>query len=142
MSSDPQTAPFETASGSVYLPQRWPVNRKKGDDLRLGEWLVKRALISRVELFFGLSLAYTRGCRIGDALVRLGTLRRDVVEREVWRLTYMNRARDRRADPAPAPSSHQETVPTASVIARTPTAPGVGPRGDRPRGPQPRIIPS
>ncbi len=50
---------------------------------RLGEWLIRRALIDRTQLFRALSLADQERCRLGDALVKLGVLSRELVEAEV-----------------------------------------------------------
>jgi hypothetical protein len=52
------------------------------DPFRFGEWLVRRELITRTDLFNGLELARRRGFRLGDALVDLGLLWRSTVERE------------------------------------------------------------
>ena len=38
---------------------------------KLGEWLVRRGLIARAELFTALDAAFRHGCRVGDALVWL-----------------------------------------------------------------------
>lgn len=53
---------------------------------RLGEWLVEQSLISRQDLFLALNAAFVANCRIGDALVGLGLLRRELVELEACRL--------------------------------------------------------
>jgi hypothetical protein len=52
---------------------------------RLGEWLVRRGLITRVELFLALDASYRHCCRLGDALVWLEILSRGLVELEVAR---------------------------------------------------------
>jgi len=50
--------------------------------LPFGDWLVRRGLIDRSQLFFALSLSYQRGIRVGDALVNLRVLSRRQVEEE------------------------------------------------------------
>jgi len=51
--------------------------------LRFGDWLVRRGLINRVDLFDALSTVYgDEQLRLGDALVRSGVLPRAVVETE------------------------------------------------------------
>ncbi len=57
--------------------------------LRFGDWLVRRELISRLDLYAALQrldslLATARPgpCRLGDVLVELGLLDRDCVEQE------------------------------------------------------------
>jgi hypothetical protein len=50
--------------------------------IRFGDWLVRRGLINRYQLFEALNLAFVERCRIGDALVQRATLGRDLVERE------------------------------------------------------------
>lgn len=47
-----------------------------------GDWLIRRGLIDREQLFAALSLAYVEDCRVGDALVELGVLPRQLVEEE------------------------------------------------------------
>ena len=49
---------------------------------RFGEWLVRRRCIGRSELFNALDVTLRHGCRLGDALVWLEVLDRQVVERE------------------------------------------------------------
>jgi hypothetical protein len=39
---------------------------------RFGEWLVRRGVIDREQLFWALSATYRHGCRLGDAVVVLG----------------------------------------------------------------------
>jgi len=56
----------------------------------LGEWLVHKGLISRSELFHGLSLAYQRCCRIGDALVTLRMIDRADIEKEAKEFVHMS----------------------------------------------------
>ena len=48
----------------------------------LGDWLVRRGVISRVELFKALNHSYLRRCRIGDAIVDSGLASRERVEEE------------------------------------------------------------
>ena len=54
--------------------------------VRLGEWLVRRELINRRDLFVALDLSYQREMRLGDALVSLGVLQRLRVESEAQAL--------------------------------------------------------
>jgi len=62
--------------------ERHVVNASRGPFF--GEWLVKRSLINRAELFAALNESFIGRCRIGDAVVRLGLLRRTAVEREAY----------------------------------------------------------
>jgi hypothetical protein len=50
--------------------------------LPFGDWLVRRGLIDRGQLFFALTLSFQRGIRVGDALVNLRVLSRRQVEEE------------------------------------------------------------
>ena len=59
---------------------------------RLGEWLVRRGLISRVELFTALDVTHRHRCRLGDALVWLDILDRGLLEAEVRRFTCFAKA--------------------------------------------------
>jgi hypothetical protein len=52
-----------------------------------GDWLVRRGLIDRGQLFAALNLAYQKRFRIGDALVEQGVLSRPEVEDEASRHT-------------------------------------------------------
>ncbi len=47
-----------------------------------GDWLVRRGLIDRRQLFLALSLAHVRSYRIGDAIVALQLLERELIEQE------------------------------------------------------------
>lgn len=47
-----------------------------------GDWLIRRGLIDREQLFEALSLSYKEECRVGDALVELGMLPRQTIEEE------------------------------------------------------------
>lgn len=58
--------------------------------LRFGDWLVRRDLISRVQLYHALHLARSTGCRIGDAVVDLSLLERARVEEEACALDTFN----------------------------------------------------
>jgi hypothetical protein len=53
--------------------------------VRFGEWLVRRGLISRADLFVALHVADRHAWRLGDALVWLDTVDRQRVEREARR---------------------------------------------------------
>lgn len=50
-----------------------------------GDWLVRRGLINRGQLFNALNLSFRIGFRIGDALVALKVLSRNQVEDEAQR---------------------------------------------------------
>ena len=71
---DPVREPAEAPTRLYQLP--------RGRIERLGEWLVRRGLLGRVELFLALDASYRHGCRIGDAVVWLDYLTRTRVERE------------------------------------------------------------
>jgi len=73
-----------------------------GQPVRLGEWLVSRSLISRSDLFLALNFAQQRRCRLGDALVVMGLLERERVERESGELLAAIAPR-RRSMPTPPP---------------------------------------
>jgi hypothetical protein len=65
--------------------------------LRFGDWLVRRGLINRVELFVALNTVYggSEMLRLGDALVRSGVLPRAVVESEATQhRSFLLRAAD------------------------------------------------
>jgi hypothetical protein len=57
-----------------------------GDDpeptIPFGDWLVRRGLIDRGQLFTALNLSYKKGFRVGDALVVMDALPRIMVEQE------------------------------------------------------------
>lgn len=69
---------------------------KLSEDLELrtilfGDWLVRRGLISRAQLFEALNYSYLWGLRIGDALVELQVIDRDRVEEEAQvRSTFLS----------------------------------------------------
>lgn len=74
----------------TILTRCYPLDDRPID--RLGEWLVRRGLISRVELFTALDAAYRHSCRLGDALVWLDVLDRGRVELEASRFArFANR---------------------------------------------------
>lgn len=50
--------------------------------LRFGDWLVRRGLIDRRQLFVALNASYIDSCRIGDALVSSKVIARPQVENE------------------------------------------------------------
>jgi hypothetical protein len=52
---------------------------------QLGEWLVRRGLIDRAELFMALDASFRHGCRLGDALIWLELLDRNRLEAEARR---------------------------------------------------------
>jgi len=56
--------------------------RPTSEALQFGDWLVRRGLITRVELFAALNRARALCCRIGDALVQMELLERACVEDE------------------------------------------------------------
>jgi len=67
----------------AILTRHYPLDDKPID--RLGEWLVRRGLISRAELFTALDASFRHNCRLGDALVWLDVLDRGRVELEAGR---------------------------------------------------------
>ncbi|MCC6750483.1 MAG: hypothetical protein IT371_22655 [Deltaproteobacteria bacterium] len=74
-----------TSRERQHTPLRLYVGTKNPDDaeaLRFGDWLVRRELISRRELYRALQASYLSGRRVGDTLVELGVLGRDCVEQE------------------------------------------------------------
>jgi hypothetical protein len=52
---------------------------------RFGEWLVRRGVIDRVELFTALDASFRHRCRLGDALVWLELVDRGRLELEASR---------------------------------------------------------
>lgn len=50
--------------------------------LRFGDWLVRRGLIDRGQLFAALNLSFMMGFRVGDALVEMRVLTRSLIEEE------------------------------------------------------------
>ena len=50
-----------------------------------GDWLVRRGMINRGQLFSALNLSFCRGYRLGDALVVMRALTRIEVEEEACR---------------------------------------------------------
>lgn len=69
----------------VEAPTRhYPAHRQR-PIRHLGEWLVRRGLISRADLFVALDACYRHDCRVGDALVWLEILDRPAVEAEARR---------------------------------------------------------
>ncbi len=56
-----------------------------GQIVRLGEWLVRRGVIDRRELFTALDASFRHRCRLGDALVWLELVERRRLELEVHR---------------------------------------------------------
>jgi len=101
---------------------------------RLGEWLVNRGLLRRSQLFEALNLAFRERCRLGDALVRLGCIDRETLEREVgWFGASLHRRgstpppppaealRARRVTPRPLPAiprARRSTPPPLPARAR------------------------
>jgi hypothetical protein len=57
----------------------------------LGEWLVRRGLLSRSQLFEVLDVAYRHGCRLGDAVVWLGLVGRAELELEARSLQLLRK---------------------------------------------------
>ncbi len=69
------------ATSSATLVYRLPA-----DEIRhLGEWLVRRGLINRTQLFCALDVSFRYRCRLGDALVWLELVDRQRLEAEVRR---------------------------------------------------------
>jgi hypothetical protein len=56
--------------------------RLREQQASFGDWLVRRGLVSRTQLFVALSRSRTSCCRVGDALVELKYLARKKVEAE------------------------------------------------------------
>jgi hypothetical protein len=56
-----------------------------GEIARLGEWLVRRGVIDRCELFTALDASFRHRCRLGDALVWLELVERGRLEAEASR---------------------------------------------------------
>lgn len=75
-------------------------SKLKAQRVRLGEWLVRRALISRFSLYQALVVAFQENCRLGDALVQLGHLQRDGVEREARAMDDARAARRSEVPPS------------------------------------------
>jgi hypothetical protein len=63
----------------TFIPHGAPEDQAQ---IRFGEWLLRRALITRAELFRALEQAKAHRCRVGDALVALGAMGRSQVEEE------------------------------------------------------------
>lgn len=57
----------------------------------LGEWLVRRNLISRGQLFEALDVAFRHDCRLGDAVVWLGLVGRAELELEARSLQLLRK---------------------------------------------------
>ena len=75
-----QTEKLDTA----HLPQL--LDGEAGEPtIPFGDWLVRRGLIDRGQLFTALSLAYRAGVRVGDALVCINALPRLQIEEEAQR---------------------------------------------------------
>jgi hypothetical protein len=51
----------------------------------LGEWLVRRGVLTRPDLFRALDATYRHDCCLGDALVWLGLMQRPLLEHEANR---------------------------------------------------------
>jgi hypothetical protein len=62
------------AAGKPWVPDH-------RNSVSFGEFLVERRAISRSQLLRGLVDQHIRGGRLGDALVRLGVCKRQVIER-------------------------------------------------------------
>jgi hypothetical protein len=69
---------------SEHLPQL--LEGEGGEPtMPFGDWLVRRGLIDRGQLFFALNLAFRVGFRVGDALVCMNALPRLQIEEEAQR---------------------------------------------------------
>lgn len=68
----------------VFSCETFPPHADVDDaaQIRFGDWLIRRGLITRVDLFHALERAKTVRCRVGDALVQLCRLDRAQVEEE------------------------------------------------------------
>jgi hypothetical protein len=96
--------------------------------VRLGEWLVRRELINRRDLYVALDLSYQREMRLGDALVSLGVLQRLRVESEAQALGVARlpngRVRSRTPPPLPVDAlGEPQTRDDTAVNIKVPPAP-------------------
>lgn len=96
--------------------------------VRLGEWLVRRELINRRDLYEALDLSYQREMRLGDALVSLGVLQRLRVESEAQALGVARlpngRVRSRTPPPLPVDAlGEPQTRDDTAVNIKVPPAP-------------------
>jgi hypothetical protein len=95
---------------------------------RLGEWLVNRGLLRRSQLFDALNVVFRDHCRLGDALVQLGLIDRQSLEREVgWFGASLHR---RAGAPPPPPADALRTrrftpPPLPATRDRLPTPPPI-----------------
>ena len=94
---------------------------------RLGEWLVNRGLLRRSQLFEALNVVFREHCRLGDALVQLGLINRQTLEREV---SWFGASLHRRAGTPPPP-------PTEALRQRRITPPPLPAARDRRPTPPP-----
>jgi hypothetical protein len=95
-----ETPRYTYVQGAAHWLKIEPSRRLRGDEtptyvqasempppeldpkIRFGDWLVRRGLISRAQLYKALEVARTRSCRIGDALTELQLVDRLCVEEE------------------------------------------------------------
>jgi hypothetical protein len=80
---------FTRGEEDIRFPQEKDPNEPTAP-LQLGDWLVRRRLITRRQLFFVLKRAYRRRFRIGDSVVAMGLLDRQAIEEEVRVLVSFN----------------------------------------------------
>jgi hypothetical protein len=77
-----------TSRRNTTLSPFWPDDEDEDcspSRIRLGDWLVRRGLISRADLYFALNASFEKQLRLGDALVNGGVLPRSVLEAEARR---------------------------------------------------------
>lgn len=78
-----------TSRRETTLSPFWPDEEEEEESfpsrIRLGDWLVRRGLISRADLYFALNASFEKQLRLGDALVSGGVLPRSVLEAEARR---------------------------------------------------------
>lgn len=76
------TPPHDDETPTCVVTAELMAPRALDDRLRFGDWLVRRGLIQRTDLFAALTCSRTNGFRLGDALVALALLERAQVEEE------------------------------------------------------------
>jgi hypothetical protein len=84
---DPRRSAREEIAPAFFEAKTACYPFRKGAITRLGEWLVRRGLITRAELFAALDAAFRYNCRLGDTLVWMELLPRQRVEEEMGRFS-------------------------------------------------------
>jgi len=67
------------SNGNPYLRE---FRSTDSAEIRFGDWMIRRGLITRFQLFVALTTSFSKGCRIGDAVVENNYLGREQVETE------------------------------------------------------------